>query len=108
MLRTIFRLALMLGMILAPLNVQGAPLALKSIKAELPDSARMFPWPGAEAINNNCLACHSVDMVLNQPDLTQAAWKGEVTKMINVFKAPVALEDVDAIVDYLTRTKGKK
>jgi len=34
------------------------------------------------------------------------SWQAEVNKMINVYKAPVAKEDVPAIVEYLTRTKG--
>jgi mono/diheme cytochrome c family protein len=80
---------------------------LKSVKIDLPDSDRMFPaGPGADAINNNCLACHSAGMVLNQPELSKQAWAAEVNKMINAYKAPVTPEDVGAIVEYLSRTKG--
>jgi cytochrome c5 len=80
---------------------------LKSVKIDLPDSDRMFPaGPGSDAINNNCLACHSAGMVLNQPELSKQAWATEVNKMINAYKAPVAPEDVGAIVDYLTRLKS--
>ena len=79
---------------------------LNSVTLDLPDSSRTFPGPAADAINNNCLACHSADMVLNQPSLPQSAWQAEVNKMIHVYKAPVAEEDVPAIVDYLARTKG--
>ncbi|MDB5397120.1 MAG: sulfite:cytochrome oxidoreductase subunit b precursor [Rhodospirillales bacterium] len=82
-------------------------LTLKSISVELPSSDRMFPaGPGSEAVNNNCLACHSAGMVLNQPALTKAAWSAEVHKMITVYKAPVSDEDAAAIVAYLTRLKG--
>jgi cytochrome c553 len=85
------------------------PLQLKSVKIDLPDSDRMFPnGPGSDAINNNCLACHSADMVLNQPALSKQAWAAEVNKMINNYKAPVAPEDVATIVDYLTSLKGAK
>ena len=85
------------------------PLQLKSVKIDLPDSDRMFPnGPGSDAINNNCLACHSADMVLNQPALSKQAWAAEVSKMINNYKAPVAPEDVATIVDYLTSLKGAK
>jgi len=38
--------------------------------------------------------------------LPKSKWQAEVTKMIQNYKAPVASEDVAAIVDYLTRTKG--
>jgi cytochrome c553 len=92
-----------------PLMVRAAPpIELKSVKVDLPDSDRMFQGAGADAINNNCLACHSADMVLNQPDLSRQAWAAEVNKMINAYKAPVAPEDVGAIVDYLDRVKGAK
>jgi hypothetical protein len=86
-----------------------APFELKPVKIDLPDSDKMFPdGPGADAINNNCLACHSAGMVLNQPTLSKEAWTEEVHKMINNYKAPVAPEDVAAIVDYLTALKGAK
>ena len=82
---------------------------LKSVKIDLPDSDRMFPdGPGSDAINNNCLACHSAGMVLNQPALSKQAWAAEVNKMINNYKAPVAPEDVGPIVEYLTGLKGAK
>src|SRR4051794_11688419 len=85
------------------------PFELKSVKVDLPDSDKMFPdGPGSDAINNNCLACHSADMVLNQPALSKQAWAAEVNKMINNYKAPVAPEDVATIVDYLTSLKGAK
>jgi hypothetical protein len=83
------------------------PLTFKSVSLDFPQSDRMFPaGPGSDAINNNCLACHSADMVLNQPALPRAAWQAEVNKMITVYKAPVAAADVGAIVEYLARTKG--
>jgi cytochrome c553 len=85
------------------------PLQLKSVNVDLPDSDKMFPTgPGSDAINNNCLACHSADMVLNQPALSKEAWAAEVNKMINNYKAPVSPEDVATIVDYLTSLKGAK
>ena len=85
------------------------PLELKSVKIDLPDSDKMFPdGQGSDAINNNCLACHSAGMVLNEPALSKQAWAAEVSKMINNYKAPVAPEDVGPIVEYLTALKGAK
>jgi len=81
-------------------------IAFQSVNVTLPDSDRVFPGAGADPINNNCLACHSADMVLNQPAMTRAAWQAEVNKMIGSYKAPVAPEDVAGIVDYLVKTKG--
>ena len=93
-----------------PLVARAAtPFEIKPAKIELPDSDRMFPsGPGSDAINNNCLACHSAGMVLNQPALSKQAWAAEVNKMINVYKAPIAPEDVGAIVEYLTNLKPAK
>ena len=59
-----------------------------------------------DAINNNCIACHSADHLMNQPSLSRAAWQEVVNKMITAYKAPVSADDAKAIVDYLVRTKG--
>ena len=75
---------------------------LRSVGFDLPASDRAFPdGPGAELVTNNCQSCHSPGMILNQPALTQAEWTGEVNKMLHTYKAPVAEEDVGAIVTYL-------
>jgi hypothetical protein len=108
MLRHVLPLVIILG-IAAPLTGAAAPIELKSVNLDLPESDRMFPdGPGADAINNNCLACHSAGMVLNQPAMSKDAWKSEVNKMINNYKAPVASEDVATIVEYLVAFGGKK
>jgi hypothetical protein len=110
MLRKLLPVIVLLGVASMPLVVRAAtPFELKSVKIDLPDSDRMFPeGPGSDAINNNCLACHSAGMVLNQPSLSKQAWTAEVNKMINNYKAPIAPEDVGAIVEYLTALKGAK
>jgi hypothetical protein len=110
MFRNLLSAVVLLGVASMPLTVHAAtPFELKSVKIDLPDSDRMFPaGPGSDAINNNCLACHSADMVLNQPSLSKQAWAAEVNKMINNYKAPIAPEDVGAIVEYLTALKGAK
>lgn len=94
----------------APVLGEAEPaVVLKSLSVTLPETSAMFPpGPGVDAINNNCLSCHSVEMVLNQPALPKAGWQAEVTKMRNVFKAPIAESDVPTIVDYLTAIKGSK
>jgi hypothetical protein len=80
---------------------------LTSPKVDVPTSDAMFPaGPGSDAINNNCLACHSADHVLNQPSLSREAWQEVVNKMITAYKAPISPDDAKAIVDYLARTKG--
>jgi hypothetical protein len=95
---------------LAPLGGHAADkLVLKSVNVDLPSGDRMFPnGPGAEAANNNCLACHSAGMVLTQPALSKAQWHEEVEKMRNAYKAPIDPKDVDPIVDYLAGLAGAK
>jgi len=79
----------------------------KSVNVDLPFGDRMFPdGPGSDAINNNCLACHSAAMVLNQPPLARATWRSEVDKMRASYKAPISDTDAASIVDYLTRIRG--
>ena len=82
-------------------------LLLKSVNVDLPVGDRMFEGPGSDVANNNCLACHSADHVLNQPSLSREAWQEVVNKMITAYGASVSPEDAKAIVDYLARTKGK-
>ena len=110
MFRNLVPVVVLLGVASMPLAARAATSSeLKSVKIDLPDSDRMFPdGPGSDAIKNNCLACHSAGMVLNQPALSKQAWAAEVNKMINNYKAPVASEDVGPIVEYLTALKGAK
>lgn len=79
------------------------PVNFDIVHVTLPDDVRGVP-PGAQedAFSGSCLACHSVEMILNQPKLGRTAWEGIVNKMINVYKAPVDKADVPKIVDYLT------
>jgi cytochrome c553 len=90
----------------APAGAASSPINFKSVNVDLPTGDRMFPGPNADAINNNCLACHSAGMVLTQPRLPRKTWQAEVEKMRNVYKAPVEEQDVGAIVDYLAKLKG--
>jgi cytochrome c5 len=101
------------GVAFAPCNVQAegneSKLSLQSVRLELPSGDRMFPdGPGADVANGNCLACHSVGMVLYQPALSKAQWHSEVEKMRTAYKAPIDPKDVDAIVDYLVSIRGTK
>jgi mono/diheme cytochrome c family protein len=107
MLRAVLPMAAVFGLVLLPHAGQAATITtLKSLKLDVPSSDAMFPGSGADAINNNCLACHSADHVLNQPSLSREAWHEVVNKMITAYKAPVSPDDAKAIVDYLARTKG--
>jgi hypothetical protein len=88
-------------------TVSGLGTTLRSVSVDFPDPGNLFAGDSkAEAINNNCLACHSADHVLNQPSLSREAWQEVVNKMITAYKAPVSPDDAKAIVDYLVRIKG--
>jgi hypothetical protein len=108
MLRTLLPASTILCAILLPLAGHAEQLdELISPNLELPSSDTTFPdGPGADAMNGNCLACHSADHTLNQPTLPRNVWKEVVDKMINVYKAPITPQDAATIVDYLARTKG--
>ncbi|MBN9508230.1 MAG: cytochrome c [Alphaproteobacteria bacterium] len=101
-------LVLAAGLAALPLAARAqTPVLPKSLSVELPADHSMFPdGPGVAVVTNNCLACHSAGMVLYQPALPKAAWEAEVKKMRETFKAPVAAEDVPAIVAYLVHIKG--
>lgn len=110
MMRPLLPVALVAALAAAPFHAQAeGSFRLKSVSVELPPGDRMFPdGPGADAINSNCLACHSAGMVLNQPPLSKAQWQAEVNKMRTSYKAPIDPDAINDIVGYLTRTKGTK
>ena len=110
MARALLPIALVVGVAFAPVCARAeSQLSLKSVSVDLPPGDDMFPnAPGADAINNNCLACHSADMVLNQPALPMTQWQAEVDKMRTAYKAPIDPKDAGAILDYLVSMKGVK
>jgi mono/diheme cytochrome c family protein len=78
----------------------------------LPEPTAQFKPPpeaaqaaGFQAAQENCLTCHSADYVAMQPPKKgQAFWDAEVTKMIKVYRAPIAAEQAKAIAAYLGAT----
>lgn len=85
-----------------------APIFAKPISYALPEETAAFkPGPGVEVVQNNCTACHSADYVQTQPrgpKFGRDFWQAEVTKMINVYGAPIDQADVSKIVEYLSQT----
>jgi hypothetical protein len=83
--------------------VTGRGVTLRSVSVDLPFGDASFPGgPSAQAVNSNCLVCHSPGMVLYQPQLSRPTWQSEVDKMVGAYKAPVTTADVPAIVGYLS------
>ena len=88
-------------------SVSGGGVTLVSTSVTLPDDTTHFSGPGADLMEANCSGCHSASMVLSQPPLKPEQWKAEVTKMREVYKAPVADKDVPAILAYLSATRAR-
>jgi mono/diheme cytochrome c family protein len=80
----------------------------KPISYTLPDETAAFkPGPNLEVVRNNCSSCHSSDYIKTQPEgpkFKKDFWQAEVTKMINVYGAPIEAADVGKIVEYLAAT----
>ena len=80
-----------------------APVQWTAVDIELPVGDALFPQgEGAQTANGYCLMCHSTDMVLAQPPLTQAQWLGEIEKMRKFFGAPIPADQDAALARYLT------
>jgi hypothetical protein len=62
--------------------------------------------PNAEAVDRNCLLCHSTETILNQPALSRDIWKAEIDKMRTDFGARINPDADDAILAYLTTING--
>ena len=71
------------------------------------DTTTLPPGPNVELATATCLACHSADLITNQPRLTRAQWTANVEKMVTVYKANIDAKAVGPIVDYLVAMQGK-
>jgi cytochrome c553 len=90
----------------APSSVSVGGITLRSVSVVLPESQRTFAGGStAEAINKDCLICHSAGMVLTQPEMSLAQWKAEEEKMRSAYDAPIDPKDDDVITDYLAKLR---
>lgn len=63
--------------------------------------------PDAEPVRNHCAACHSLDYIVTQPrGKGEQFWRDAVTKMINVYKAPVEQPDANKVAEILAKKFG--
>ena len=107
--RTVLVAASIVALLGATAVAAGKPAPPKGTATiSLPGDAGMAfkPGPGLAAAQANCLTCHSSAYVATQPPLTRAQWTAEVTKMKNVYGAPIADDQIPAIVDYLVANYG--
>lgn len=81
----------------APLVVQAQEKPIQLIQAE-----------GFQYVQMRCIVCHSLDyIVMNSKFMDKKGWEATVNKMIGKYGAPVQQEEVQGIVDYLTKNYGK-
>jgi Cytochrome c551/c552 len=78
-----------------------------ALEIQLPPETAAFKQDvGAEIANGQCLTCHSVEYVVIQPPMQRAFWKAEVQKMQQKYGAQIPDQQVEAVVDYLTKNYG--
>ena len=76
-------------------------------KVEVPYVA--FPvkmGKGFDAVQANCLMCHSFGYIINQGRQSRKFWRGKVDKMIIHFKAPIDEKSAKIVTDYLFEHYG--
>ena len=56
---------------------------------------------GFDAVEANCLMCHSFGYIINQGPQSREFWREKIVKMIKAFGAPIAKEDAKVVEDYL-------
>ena len=90
-----------------------ALLAITPLFAQVKDAIEVPYIPfevkmgkGFNAVQANCLTCHSFGYVLNQGRQSRAFWNEKVVKMVVAFKAPITDEDAKTITDYLFEEYG--
>lgn len=85
------------------------PLALLAAGSALAQESKLTlkDAPGRDKAQA-CVACHSLDYIpMNSRFLDKAGWTASINKMINVFGAPIAKDDVEPIAEYLAANYGK-
>jgi cytochrome c5 len=91
---------------LAVLGV-GAATAEDRVSITLPPESVTLPaGPGMAVTETQCRLCHSLDYITTQPRGGAAQWQGVVTKMKNVYSAPLSEDESKAIAEYLAAHYG--
>ena len=101
----------MIRLVSATLAAGAALLAAAAIaqpvEIELPFGETPPELADADAVVAACSGCHSLDYITTQPrGKGEQFWRDSVTKMINVYKAPLSPEEADAVAAILARRFG--
>ena len=82
-----------------------APAVAKPVTYTLPTESstlKKTAEPGYQRAELQCVTCHSRDYITTQPrGKGKEFWTAEVTKMVNVYAAPIPEPDRAVIADYL-------
>ncbi|RXN83426.1 sulfite:cytochrome C oxidoreductase subunit B [Achromobacter aloeverae] len=87
------------------LLASGAACALDVQLPQETATLRPSSLPGA-ANAAQCLMCHSADYMSSQPPMGKSFWEAEVNKMIKTYGAPIPVDQVSAITEYLNSVYG--
>jgi len=88
-------------------NEAAQPKTGDTARIELPPGNDVLPdRPFAEAVDRNCLSCHSTETILNQPALSRETWQGVIDKMRAAYGAQIDPGADDEILAYLTTING--
>jgi cytochrome c553 len=85
------------------LAVAAAPIVFAPVTVEMPSEEPQFAGPDADLLIANCAACHSAEMILAQPRMSEEQWRHSVEKMRTVYKAPVDEADAARLPAALVR-----
>jgi len=61
---------------------------------------------GFDAVQANCLMCHSFGYIINQGPQSREFWSKKIDKMITHFKAPIMKADAETVTNYLFKHYG--
>jgi hypothetical protein len=88
-------------------------LALSTLFAQVDEKVEVPYMPyeikmgkGFDAVEANCLMCHSFGYILNQGPQSKEFWHEKVVKMITHFKAPIDKEAEMSVTEYLFEHYG--
>lgn len=104
---------LLVGVSCACMSASAAPdtvgdMVTRTVDIRLPNGGTTLPpGNGADLANSQCVICHSAGMITRQPPLSFQDWKAEVNKMRAVYGAPLAVDQIEQIAQYLIAINGK-
>jgi hypothetical protein len=90
----------------APVPETAANLTVQTIV--LPhDEPELPSGPHQRTFATHCTICHSLRLVLTQPQFGRKKWEEVVHKMVKTYGAPISPETEAQIAEYLTTVHGE-